>query len=180
MPAIGTGSSIVPNTTFPSLYPLNKNISLPVTGLVVAILTTSDDIPMATYNTLTSALSSKKALFEVVASHQGVLESGVPANESYVTTSSVLFDAVIVVSEAFSTNASISSVQQEFVREAFGHGKPIGEVGNGFLSSLQLTGPGLFLNSDASSVINSVIGAMEMPGRFPQRTPLDDIKAICG
>jgi catalase len=66
------------------------------------------------------------------------------------------------------------------VREAFGHGKPIGEVGSGFLSSLQLTGPGLFMNSNASSVINSVIGAMEMPGRFPQRNPLDDVKAICG
>jgi catalase len=180
MPAIGTGSSIVPNMTFPSLYPLSTNVSLPVTGLIVAILTTSDDIPMATYNTLTSALSSKKALFEVVASHQGVLASGVPANESYVTTSSVLFDAVIIISEGFSTNASMSSVQQEFVREAFGHGKPIGEVGSGFLSSLQLTGPGLFLDSDTGPVINTVIRAMEMPGRFPQRNSLDDVKAICG
>jgi catalase len=180
MPAIGTGSSVVPNVTFPSLYPLNANVSLPVTGLVVAILTTSDDIPLATYQTLTSVLSSQNALFEVVASHQGVLASGVPANESYVTTSSVLFDAVIIVSAGFSTNTSVPLVEQEFVREAFGHGKPIGEVGSGFLSSLQLTGPGLFVNSDAGSVINSVIGALEMPGRFPQRNPLDDVKAICG
>jgi catalase len=29
-------------------------------------------------------------------------------------------------------------------------------------------------------VINSVIGAMEMPRRFPQRNPLDDVNAICG
>jgi catalase len=135
---------------------------------------------MATYKTLTSALSSQKALFEIVASHQGVLASGVPANESYITTSSVLFDAVIIVSGGFSMNASIPLVEQEFVREAFGHGKPIGEVGSGFLSSLQLTGPGLFMNSDAGSVINSIIGAMEMPRRFPQRNPLDDVKAICG
>ena len=180
MPAIGTGSSVVPNMTFPSLYPLSMNVSLPVTGLVVAILTTSDDVPMATYKTLTSSLSSQKALFEVVASHQGVLASGVLANESYITTSSVLFDAVIIVSEGFSMNTSIPLVEQEFVREAFGHGKPIGEVGSGFLSSLQLTGPGLFMNSNAGSVINSVIGAMEMPRRFPQRNPLDDVKAICG
>ena len=180
MPAIGTGSSVVPNVTFPSLFPLNPNVSLPVTGLVVAILTTSDDIPTATYNTLTSALSSQNALFEVVASHQGVLASGVPANESYVTTSSVLFDAVIIVSGSFGSNTSVPMVEQEFVREAFGHGKPIGEVGSGFLSSLQLSGPGLFVNSSVGSVINDVIGALEMPGRFPQRNPLDDVKAICG
>lgn len=180
MPAIGTGSSVVPNTTFPSLYPLTTNVSLPVTGLTVAILTTSDDIPMATYKTLTSALSSERALFEVVASHQGVLASGVPSNESYVTTSSVLFDAVVIVSGGFSANTSIPMVQQEFVREAFGHGKPIGEVGSGFLSSLQLTGMGLFMSSDAGSVMSSVIESMEMPGRYPQRNPLDDVKAICG
>ena len=180
MPAIGTGSSVVPNTTFPSIYPLATNVSIPVTGLMVAILTTSDDIPMATYKTLTSALSSDKALFEVVASHQGVLASGVPSNESYVTTSSVLFDAVVIVSGGFSANTSIPMVQQEFVREAFGHGKPIGEGGSGFLSSLQLTGMGLFMSSDAGSVMSSVIGSMEMPGRYPQRNPLDDVKAICG
>ena len=180
MPAIGTGSSIVPNVTYSSLYPLNTNVSLPVTGLVVAILTTSDNIDTAIYKTLTSALSSQNALFEVVASHQGVLASGVAANESYVTTASVLYDAVIIVSGGFGANTSVPLVEQEFVREAFGHGKPIGEVGSGFLSSLQLTGPGLFVNSNAGSVINNVIGALETPGRFPQRNPLDDVKAICG
>jgi catalase len=71
-------------------------------------------------------------------------------------------------------------VEQEFVREAFGHGKPLGEVGRGFLASLNLSGAGTFVNSDASTVINDVINALKSPGRYPQRQPLDDVKSICG
>ncbi len=58
MPAIGTGSSVVPNITFLSLYLLSVNILLLVTRLVIAILTTSDNIPMVIYKTLALALSS--------------------------------------------------------------------------------------------------------------------------
>ena len=182
LPPIGSGSSATPKATYQSLFPLGANVSQPVTGLMVGIISTDDSITTATYDKLTAALNSNQVLFEVVASHQGPLNTGVISNQSYVTTASIFYDAIIVVSENSSASkpATVPMVEQDFVREAFGHGKPIGEAGSGFLASMGLTGAGTFVNSDASQVINSVIGALEAPGRFPQRQPLDDIKSICG
>lgn len=50
----------------------------------------------------------------------------------------------------------------------------------GFLASMGLNGVGTFVNSNVDTVINSVIEALETPGRFPQRQPLDDVESICG
>jgi len=180
LPSLGSGSTVVPNVTYPSLFPLGSTASQPVTGLIVGILSTDDSISTATYNTLTSVLGSNEVLFEVIASHQGSLASGVSANQSYVTTASIFYDAIVVDSTSSGGFSGVPMVEQEFVREAFGHGKPIGEVGSGFLASLGLAGVGTFVNPDANTVINAVIGAMKTPGRYPQRQPLDDVKSICG
>jgi catalase len=182
LPPIGSGSSAIPSATYPSLFPLGMNGSQPVTGLMVGIISTDDSISSTTYNNLTAVLNSNQVLFEVIASHQGTLNTGVVSNESYITTASIFYDAIVIVSEN-STEAALASVtmvEQDFVREAFGHGKPIGEVGMGFLASMGLNGVGTFVNRDVDTVINSVIGALETPGRFPQRQPLDDVESICG
>ncbi|KAG0645098.1 Catalase B [Hyphodiscus hymeniophilus] len=181
LPAIGSGSSVVPNTTYPSLFPLGGNASQPVTGLMVGIISTNDSVSMATYNSLTAVLNTNQVLFEVVTSHQGPLTTGVVSNQSYITTASIFYDAIIIVS-GDSTQAELSTVpmvEQDFVREAFSHGKPIGEVGNGFLNSLGLDKVGTFADTDPNSVINSIVGALESPGRYPQRQPLDDVQSIC-
>ncbi|CZR62707.1 related to Catalase [Phialocephala subalpina] len=180
MPAIGSGSSAVPNATYPSLFPLGSNTSMPVTGLMVGILSTSDSISASTYDALTSVLKSNQVLFEVVASHLGPLASGIIANQSYVTTSSIFYDAIIIVSGSPQNSSIVSMTEQGFVQEAFGHGKPIGEVGTGFLTSLSLGGIGTFVDGSAGNVVNAVIGALETPGRYPQRQPLDDVGTICG
>jgi catalase len=179
LPPLGSGSVVVPNVTYPSLFPLGTTASQPVTGLIVGILSTDDSISTTTYNTLTSALGSNQVLFEVIASHQGSLASGVLANQSYITTASIFYDAIVVDSTG-GGNLGVPMVEQEFVREAFGHGKPIGEVGSGFLAGLGLSGVGAFVDNDASTVINAVIGAMKTPGRYPQRQSLDDVGSICG
>jgi catalase len=70
LPALGSGSSIVPNVTYPSLFPLGTTAPQPVIGLVVGIISTDDSITTATYQSLTSALTSNQVLFEVVASYQ--------------------------------------------------------------------------------------------------------------
>lgn len=179
MPAIGSGSSVVPNMTYPSLFPLGSNTSMPVTGLMVGILSTSDSISTSTYDALTSVLTSSQLLFEVVASHQGPLASGVVANQSYVTASSIFYDAIIIVSDSYRNSSMVSMTEKGFLQEAFGHGKPIGEVGSGFLTSLGLDGIGTFVDGSVGNVVNAVISALEIPGRYPQRQPLDDVASIC-
>lgn len=182
MPPTGSGSSAVPNATYTSLFPLGMNASQPVTGLAVGIYSTNDSISTATYDALTSPLKSNQVLFEIIASHQGSLASGVVSNQSYVTTASIFYDAIITVSDgSCQTNYScVPMVEQSFGQEALGHGKPIGEVGNGMLASMGLNGMGTFANNDATSVVSAVIGALESPGRFPQRQPLDNVASICG
>jgi catalase len=181
LPPTGSGSSAIPNATYQSLFPLGTNISQPVTGLMVGIISTDDSISSSTYDKLTAALNSNQVMFEVIASRQGTLNTGVMSNQSYITTASIFYDAIVIVSENSTVvNATVPMVEQDFVGEAFGHGKPIGEAGSGFLASMGLNRIGTFVNSDVNMVNNSVIEALETPGRFPQRQPLDDVKSICG
>jgi hypothetical protein len=81
------------------------------------------------------------------------------------------------------TNATSPTFDPEqFVLEAWGHGKAIGAIGSGaqFLSSLNLAvspAMGIF-NGNAGAVATDLLDALSGPVRFPQRFPVDD-PSIC-
>jgi catalase len=118
-------------------------------------------------------------MFQVVAPHQGMLNTGVLANSSYITTSSIFYDAIII---GGAETATPKDTLIGFVLEAFGHGKPIAAIGSGtdVFSDLGLSvnsSMGLFAGA-ASEVAAQIVQALMSPGRFPQRNPLDS-PSIC-
>ena len=127
---------------------------------------------------LQQVFEGKQLLFDVISSHQGALSKGVTATQSYITTSSVFYDAVIVVG-----NNTQSPDLQGFVQEAYTHGKPIGALGStsSLFRTLQpQTSIGLFSETSATRLAQDIASAIAFPGRYPQRLPIDDIQAICG
>ncbi|KAF2095307.1 heme-dependent catalase, partial [Rhizodiscina lignyota] len=205
MPALGSGPSANNATTFPSLFPLSgrgQEQNKSNAGLAIGIIGSDTVLSQTDLNIITSALAPQQVMFEVVAPHIGQLMTGVTANQSYATTSSVFYDAVIIGSSAtsgFSTTSSSNLnsssnlitpsnfvpdfLQTEFLREAWFHGKPIAALGNaaqtfnqlGFSVSDEM---GVFEGS-ASSVVNNILVALSGPARFPQRFPTDDLSGIC-
>lgn len=179
---------------YPSLYPLamgmepNKsNAGLNVAVIANDTLFTPDD-----YSAMMSQLSAQKVTLTVVAPHMGELQSGVNASASYITASSVFYDAIFIGSASVNGNFTsatgalkLDDFSTSFVMEAYGHGKAIGALGNS--GAMFLAGLGLPMDQnlgtyagDAGRVTDDVLTALSGPVRFPQRFPTDDIKAICG
>ena len=98
LPPIGSGpransTSLNQTTSSPDLYraltpSLEPNKSN--AGLTIGIIADDTMLSTADLSAITSPLAAQSVFFEVVAPHIGSLVSGVNANQSYVTTSSIL------------------------------------------------------------------------------------------
>ena len=196
MPALGSGptANITNNTTpFPSLFPLNpgQETNKSNAGLVIGVLGNDNMLSAADLATMTALFAPQQVMFEVVAPHMGPLASGVSANQSFITTSSIFYDAIVVgsilgsnttTSNGTTTGAMPLYVPDAFINEAYSHGKAIAAIGNAntILSSLQIPNDlslGIFEGS-AAAVTTQVLQALSGPVRFPQRFPVDD-PSIC-
>lgn len=168
----------VAGTIYPSQYPLQFTTPQPVIGLNIGIITDNNGPSAADLASMNQVFDGQQLNFDLIAPHQGPLNNGGSAAQSYITTSSVFYDAIIVIGSTQSPDL------QTFVQEAYTHGKPIGALGNSssvLLSNLQpRTNIGLFSDSSASTLAQDIAGAIAMPGRYPERLPLDDVQTICG
>ena len=191
MPAIGSGAvSNSSGSPYPSLYPLNPGMESNKSnaGLAVAVVANDTLLTQADLSAMMPLLMSQQVSITVVAPHVGPLQSGVNATGSFITVSSVLYDAVFIGSTAGNTTStalSLSSDAESFVMEAYSHGKAIGALGSSGMGFLQ--GMGLSANSSlglyagaADQVTMNVLSALSGPVRFPQRFPIDDVATICG
>ena len=182
LPAAQGSPPNVGATTYPSQYPLQYTTPQPVTGLNVGVITDNVGPSATDLAAMTQVFDGQQLVFDIIAPHQGPLSSGASAAQSYITTSSVFYDAVIVVGN----NTQSSPDLQAFVQEAYTHGKPIGVLTGGsaaalLFSTLQpLSNIGLLTETSATELAQNIAGAIAFPGRYPQRLPLDDIQAICG
>lgn len=96
MPAIGSGGTAnLTNTTtpYPSLYPLNpgQETNKSNEGLVIGIIAGDGLLSTGDLASIMPLLAAQKLSFDVIASHVGVLASGVNATSSFILTSSVLY-----------------------------------------------------------------------------------------
>jgi catalase len=162
---------------YPSQYPLQFKTPQPVVGLTVGIITDSAGLAPTDLAAMQQLFDGKQLLFDVIAPRQGLLTRGVSATQSYITTSSVFYDAVIVAGN----NTALPDIQA-FVQEAYTHGKPIGALGGAstmFRTLQPQTSIGLFSATSAATLAQDIAGAIALPGRYPERLPIDDIQAIC-
>ena len=197
MPALGSGPGNTTSnntvTKVPSLYPLsgafepNKSNA----GLTIGILADDMHLSTAQLNMMLPSFSSQQVFYEVVSSHIGDLQTGVFSNQSYITTSSVFYDAIIISSAAQNNMSSAKSCSwltqfntQQFIQEAYGHGKAIAILGGECTSILSGMGInttaeiGVYSQGDVPTLIMDVLNALAGPVRFPQRLPVDDM-SIC-
>lgn len=177
LPALTRSNTTIP--TYPSEFKLQNQGNISVEGLVVGILADDTSLTTAELSLIQSAFTPQNLLFQVVAPRQGSLNTGVVANSSYITTSSIFYDALIIGGAESSTT---EDTLIDFVMEAYGHGKPIAAVGNGtaVLSTLALpvnSSMGIFAG-DAAVVAGQIIQSLMSPVRYPQRNPLDP-PSIC-
>lgn len=188
LPPIGSGpkTNATQKSKFPSLYPLatSQEPKKSNEGLIIGILASDHQLSTTDLNALLPVLAAQKVTYEVIAPHMGLLATGVPANQSFITTSSIFYDAIIVGAPTGPRNASAASIPDTvaFLTEAYGHGKAIGAIGSlkasfDFLGLEDDLQPGLFQGS-AEVVTASVLDALAGPVRFPQRFPTDDL-SIC-
>lgn len=193
----GEGSNTT-TTGIRSFYPLtpsyepNKSLA----GLVIGILANDTRLSLSDLLAIAPVLAAENATFEVVAPRINKLDTGVVANQSFITTSSVFYDAIIVGS-TIRTNGTATAGKMgagkgldaftQFVQEAYGHGKAVGVIGaggGGVDEVLKLAGVevdkelGVFAGS-AGDVVREVVGALKGPVRFPERFGVDD-EGICG
>ncbi|KAJ9605449.1 hypothetical protein H2200_010106 [Cladophialophora chaetospira] len=200
IPAMGSGprTNITNSTTpFPSIFPINPGVepNKSLVGLSVAVIANDTLFSTADFDAMAPLLSAQNITLTVVGPHFGMLNTGVNATSSYVTASSVFFDAVFVGSVGSNTSASSNNSTtgalgldmnaMGFVMEAYSHGKAIGALGSSGAAILRGMGldftPSLGLYSgDASQVTQNVLAALRGPVRFPQRFPTDDVSTICG
>lgn len=139
IPADGDPDNFQPVTADP---PIDKSEALSMENTVkksdtrrIAILAT-DGVTDRTFNLIRSALLNAGTIPTVVATHLGniITNNGksVKADESLLTTSSVLFDAVYVVGGKASIDAFKKIPEAlEFLNQAYKHFKPIGINGEG-------------------------------------------------
>lgn len=194
LPPLGSGptTNLTNATTpYPSLYPLSVGIepNKSNAGLVIGVLANDDMLSPGDLALMTALFAPQQVFFEVVAPHMGPLASGVSANQSYITTSSVFYDAVIVGSLTSSnTTATVNGTTAGtsplfmLLTEAYSHGKAIAAIGNAnnIFDALDIPADptlGVF-EGDATTVTNQVLTALSGVVRFPQRFPLDD-PSIC-
>ncbi|MEO8447319.1 MAG: catalase, partial [bacterium] len=103
----------------------------------VAILAT-DGVDDSSLNAMMKALKNEGAVPVLVATHVGNIATSagkhIPANESLLTTSSVLFDAVFIADGAKSVHMLMTVPEsKEFVKQAHKHLKPIACSGEGLV-----------------------------------------------
>ena len=193
LPAIGSGPRTnLTNSTapYPSLFPLT-NLMEPnksLTGLSVAVIASDTLFTSADMSAMMPLLAAQNVSLTVVAPHFGELRSGINATASYITTSSIFYDAIFIGSSSSaasnSTPIDLGLDVEIFVTEAYSHGKAIGALGSGGQAALQSLGlsftPSLGLYAgDPTQVTNSVFNALRGPVRFPQRFQTDNLTAIC-
>jgi catalase len=194
LPPIGSGPSTTTNTTtkIPSWYPLapsfepNKSNA----GLVIGIL--ADDAHLSTTDlaAMLPIFSAQKVFYEVISTHIGTLKTGVYANQSFITTSSVFYDAIILggttpptTNNTTTTNTTTTPFEAaQFIQEAYGHGKAIAALGN---SVDTLKALGIEIDADmgvyggaAEAAVMKVLEALMGVVRFPERGGVDDV-SIC-
>ncbi len=196
LPAVGSGprTNTTTNATaskIPSLYPLTQSFepNKSNAGLVIGILASDTRLSLADLTAMLPMLTSQQVLYEVVSTHIGPLQTGVAANQSFVTTSSIFYDAIIVGGATSAngstpvTNSLADFNMKSFLQEAYGHGKAIaaiGDAGAATFSAMGISGDasmGIYQGS-AAAVVMDVLGALAGPVRFPQRFPVDD-PSIC-
>ncbi|KAJ2980391.1 hypothetical protein NQ176_g2674 [Zarea fungicola] len=151
-------------------------------GLVIGILADDGILSPADLGDVVPLLSAQRVLYEVVAPRMGHLQSGVVANQSFITTGSIFYDAILVGSIARSSGpprpCSAMTVQLDFLAEAYSHGKAVGVIGSGS-ALLQCLGyrademTGVF-SGGAQDVTTNLLTALSGPVRFPNRFPVDD------
>ncbi|KAK5113414.1 hypothetical protein LTR62_003514 [Meristemomyces frigidus] len=184
-----TGSGPVTNgtngtATYPSLYPLNpgQEDKKSNAGLQIAVVASDTMFTQEDMDALTAACSRQNVSVVVVAPRIGQLNTGVEAVNSFVTTSDIFYDAIIIGSLS-GNDTALDPTSAGFVMEAYGHGKAIGALGSSGMDVLQYldiaSQPGIYAGA-ASTVANQVLDALSGPVRFPQRFPTDDVQAICG
>lgn len=192
LPALGSGPTKKQSSKkskFPSLYPLatSQERKKSNEGLTIGILGGDKYLSTADLSTLQPILATEKVSYEVIASHMGNLDTGLFSNQSFITTSSIFYDAIIVGSSVAGKNKKpdpLSPEAADFLREAYSHGKAIAAIGNadalfktlGIQTDATL---GIF-RGGASSVAKNILAALSGPVRFPQRFPTDDLRSICG
>jgi hypothetical protein len=103
----------------------------------------------------------------------------------YLSLTKYSYDAIVIGSLSSNATADNSTTfaADQFVLEAWSHGKAIGAIGGGgmmFLSSIGLTvNPALgIFNDNAAAVTGDLLDVLSGPVRFPQRFPVDDA-SIC-
>ena len=201
MPALGTGPGNMTaaknnNSTvmkIPSLYPLtaeyepNKSNA----GLTIGILADNEHLSPAQLNSMLPIFSTASVFYEVVAPYIGKLPTGVVSNQSYVTTSSVFYDAIVIGGSAAGSKNSTQSCDwlknfdtMQFIQEAYGHGKAFAILDGECTSTLQGLGfnvdtaMGIYTQGDPATLVGDIMKALSGPVRFPQRFPVDDM-SVC-
>ena len=191
MPENGPRTNITNATApYPSLYPLTVQMepNKSNAGLVVAVIANDTLFSASDMNAMMPMLAAQQVSLTVVGPRIGMLESGVNATASYITASSVFYDAVFVGSVQSGTNSTrlltLDANGKSFIMEAYSHGKAVGALGStgqAFLQGLGLGSDdttGLYAG-DPGDVTMSVLDALSGPVRFPWRFPTDDLSAIC-
>lgn len=184
LPPLGTGPStnVSKIGEFASLYPLaaSQEPKKSNDGLIVGILASDIQLSRTDLAAIRPLLASQKVSYDVIAPHIGLLKSGLVANQSFVTTSSIFYDAIVIGS--FSDNGSVPSYMKDFVYEAFVHGKAVAAIENAakiFAEIGTSVDPSLGVyHGTAKAVMQNILDALAGPVRFPQRFPVDD-PSIC-
>ncbi|MDQ3193486.1 MAG: DJ-1/PfpI family protein, partial [Bacteroidota bacterium] len=139
----------------------------------IAILAT-DGVDDASLNSMKNALLSAGAVTKIVASHLGSIKSKngteIKADESLLTTSSVLFDAVYIPGGKGSIDAFFNCPESmDFVKLAYKHFKPIAVNGEGIA---------LFTAACSAKTPDGKDSKLSEEGVAINKTPKDFIKLI--
>lgn len=137
-----------------------------ITGRRIAILV-ADDFNLDEVNAMRSALSSVNAKAVIIGPHRGEIHSEgasrdvkgstIKADHHFEGQRSTLFDALFIPSGHHISHLAKHGRAIQYVREAFGHCKPIGAAGVGIAFLRDIAGlPGVhFQHGDSSDVMTS-------------------------
>ena len=210
LPPVGSGPNNKTNSTttkIPSLFPISSTQPYETNksnaGLVIGILADNTRFSMSDLAGILPSLMSQQVTYEVVSNYIGTLKTGVYSNQSYITTSSIFYDAIIVGTSVSGSGSSMNMTMgmnstssgstsgntlemfnmMQFIQEAYGHGKAIATIGSDGVAMLK--GMGIDVDASmgvysggASDVAMDLLNALSGPVRFPQRLPVDDM-SIC-
>ncbi len=140
----------------------------------IAMLAT-DGFNDSSFDSMKNALQGAGAVTKIVASHLGVIKSingkEIKVDESFLTTSSVLFDAIYIPGGSESINALSKCPEvPDFIKQVFKHYKPIAVNGEGL---------DLFIASGSIKKLdNKMDEKLFKEGIAINKTPADFIKQI--